>query len=481
MFYSPAREIVNEWDTFARIANEFIQFIEIEGGNKFEIMTLFKFIKEQIEVRARRGDFVSGEWNVQLATIETIEGPQFPEIVDEAMQKSEGYIFYKFEVSQNEIFHQFLYESWEIGPYITVRIQGTGVDYTVMVHKYANEEKIERTVHSIYEILAAAYMREDSIISLYQIKKTVFETLEHLSKEMGIPFEEKIVDDGKEDLERDAHQENQDSIHSKKNDFIFNIYCDRLESTYSVYGFIHGLENVPVVNLFFSTIYFKAEYMIPLNSISLFSANLLSLIKECYTHLVELIFAVTKAEDPGLTDEESDALKKEGRYTFFDVKETILEMLKKRMIYGCITDNTNNQEELAMGLGAEVETRYKWTKDREKDFDYTGMLVIRRSNQRFNDDPDSRCVKSEQLNPIIIKVYPTNLESSKPGYSVHINGLNTMTGERVDFVYFFVKYQDYEHKKIFRSLIYRAIEKITVEKATADDDELEEDGEKIEE
>jgi hypothetical protein len=285
---------------------------------------------------------------------------------------------------------------------------------------------------------------------MMQLKKFTYDEFQNVAKRLGyaiIDKKPKIEGQEEDDPNVSAEEIHQEIIEDIYPSFNFLFYEVNLEIIISVHGFIHGTENLPMLNLFFKTELFESEYLVPLSSSSEFNAFLVGIYTECLKHMVSLLMSVRAAENPNLSDDDLKALQLKGRYNFPIMIANVKELLSKYIIYGCVSQMERNMTDKE---DEEIERQFKWNPDVESynEWDGSGRFTIRRSNQRLDLENMNMCVYTEALNPIIVDVYPTLLDGNKKGYAVVLSG--NVNGKKMSITYYIVAYQDYPHMNTFK-------------------------------
>lgn len=448
MLYVPQMDAYNEWDKYTRIFESFKEFFDENNSEMLSLRILKNKFMSEMNIKIKGVDEVSG-WIMH----EGPTGPNYEDTqglqIDSIMQESSlEYIFHTLRMSLHSVFYDIIYESWYIGDYIMIRIQGSQLDYTAMLHRYAHETKIKAFMESIFEIFRNLYLSQN-IISMMELKKFTYDEFKDVAKKLGYVIVEKKpeIEGGDPDPKMSAYEIHQQIINNVYPTFNFLFYETNLEIIISVYGFIHGTENLPTLNLFFKTELFEAEYLVPLSSSSQFNAFLIGIYTECLKHMISLLMSVRSVENPNLSDDDLKALQAKGRYNFPKMMNNIRALLSKYIVYGCVSRMENN---LTDKEGEEIDRKFKWDPDVDSyaNWDNSGRFTIRRSNQRLQLEPTmNMCVIDEALNPVIVDVYPTLLDGNKKGYAVNLSG--NIAGKRMSITYYIVAYQDYPHMKTF--------------------------------
>lgn len=451
MLYVPQMDAFNEWDKYTRIFESFKEFFDENNAEKLNLRILKKTFTDEMNIMVKGVDEVSG-WILS----EGPTGPDFEDtqglIIDQIMDdETLEYIFHPLRLSLHSIFYDLIYESWYVGDYIMIRIQGSQLDYTAMLHQYAHELKIKEFTNSIFEILRDLYLSQN-IISMMELKKFTYDEFKAVAKKLGYVIVEKKpeIEGEDDDPNTSAYEIHQEVIENIYPTFNFLFYEVNLEIVISVYGFIHGTENLPTLNLFFKTELFESEYLVPLSSSSQFNVFLIGIYTECLKHMISLLMSVRTVENPNLSDDDLKALQLKGRYNFPIMVNSVKELLSKYIIYGCISDDQKN---LTDKEDEEIARKFKWDPDVDSysEWDSSGRFTIRRSNQRLNLENPDMCLIDEALNPIIVDVYPTLLDGNKKGYAVNLGG--NVNGKKMNVTYYIVAYQDYPHMKTFEYTI----------------------------
>lgn len=448
MLYVPQMDAYNEWDKYTRIFQEFIQYYNDNNGEMLNLRILKKKFMNEMNIKIKGVNEVSG-WIMS-------EGPTGPDYndtqgltIDKIMDESSlEYIFHPLRMSLHNIFYDIIYESWYVGDYIMIRIQGSQLDYTAMLHQFAHADKVKAFMDSIFEIFRNLYLSQN-IISMMELKKFTYTEFKNVAKNLGYVIVEKKPElEGQEDDPSiSAFEVHQEIIQNVYPTFNFLFYETNLEIIISVYGFIHGTENLPTLNLFFKTELFEAEYLVPLSSSSEFNAFLIGIYTECLKHMISLLLNVRSVENPNLSDDDLKALQAKGRYNFPKMMMNVRSLLEKYIVYGCVSKMENNMTDKE---GEEIDRKFKWKPDVDSydNWDSTGRFTVRRSNQRLHFEPKmNMCVVGEALNPVIVDVYPTLLDGNRKGYAVTLAG--NINGKRMSITYYIVAYQDYPHMKTF--------------------------------
>lgn len=457
MLYTPIRDAYQEWKKYTIIIRSFLDF---HAENKGEEQTLLS-LKDDLFT------YFETQFNAPkspYSLFQIFNGPTGPgelgtqgEELDRIMKMSKNYIFYIIRLNEVDSYHDIIYESWYIGDYIMVRLQGSQLDYSAMLHRFAKPDKVENFKESIFGIFEELYLK-NKIMTMKDIKKKAYDSFVQESLRLKFSFKDLAPEPEEEGGEmKDPKTLVDEIIDNDYTSFNFSFIEDDLETVVDIYGFIHGMENLPTLNYFFKSPFFEAEYLVPITSRTLFSGFISQIYQECLKHMLSLLLGVRRAEAPGLTDEQVEEMEKRGKYNFPILVTKIKQMLSSYLVYGCVQKEDPNIYDLKH---PEVERKFKWDKDVDPlDAWDTGRFIIRRSNERFNGTEPNMCVHLEEHNPSIIDVYPTLLEGGKKGYAISING-KSKEGERVNVTYYIVAYQDYAHMDTFEYTIYQTLDKM---------------------
>lgn len=463
LFYSPASEIVNEWDRFTQILLAFIKFAEQNLENSLTPHDLTTAFLSKATSKLNPP-------NTRIWTLDV--GPTGPmhlsststsEKTKQVFSRKElNYIFHVLRLTNTQQkdnipddFYDILYQAWNIGEnYIMVKMQGTKLSYQIIVNRYANEDKIDNVIISMVSALRNTYMNNsESVVSLKQTKKIIHDSLLSQAKSDAFTWTMQANPIPLDHIDKNISQSAQNEEMWKNDDteFMFNFYVKELQHSFILRGMVHVMESLPVVNLHFTTDLFVSEYIIPLDKQASFQKNVFSAINESYYHFHLMVYETELVQSSSTTDEQLKEAQELGHYSFNTVLMKVLEIMKEKDVYGCISEYDKPESESGENGDAEVkEKRYKWSKPKE--WDRTGIFVMLRSNKLFENDPQSRCEPNETTNPLLMDLHSTYIDE-QPGYALTINNLDNEGQKDVKTTYHFVQYQDYAHQRVFEHYI----------------------------
>ena len=472
LYYIPAREIVNEWDKFPYILEDFFVFAETRLGEILNVVTIYdkmkNYVNEQMKIMSS-----SKGWLIEDANTGPLDlsgNSTANEFAARFSNPNANYIirFFKLEEPNHRGFYDFVFQCWKIGDkYMMVKINGTQFDYSVLINKYTNEVKLNEIWQGLFSQFDNDFFQDDAVVSLKQIKKIVYHEMEERIKKYKFGFlHNKIpIDQDEYNDPIDGHAFMQENDYTA---FMFTFMAEKVDKSVNIRGFIHNRENISVLNLFFSTDMFVSEYIIPLSNYSSFSAYVGDIFEECYMHMFMLLKQISVVENPKITEAKLDEEQNLGRYTMKKLLFKTLEMLSRKIVYGCVAEFQLPKTETKVDadgipipaedeMDAEDEgpqpRQYKWTNEQ---FDSTGEFLMLRSNYQFIDVKTSQCESDEERNPTLIHLYSTRLDD-RNGYALTINSPNFEMNKDIKTTYHFVKYQDYAHMRVFEEFIGKVL------------------------
>ena len=467
LYYIPAREVVNEWDKFALILDDFDKEISNKYGNVLTVPSTYEEFRANIQKQLI-------ELNTGWSMEKTGSGPEdlpgnstsyeFDMTFDDP---NERYVlhFFRLESGTWRGYYDFIFQCWRIGDrHVMVKINGTQFNYSVLINIYETEDKKLKIWESIFENLKDKYFGESGVVSLHEIKVEVYHIMRYLATtKYKFGYKENIIPIVGDEYDEAAigHFNMAKSEHTN---FLYNYSAVDVDITVTVRGFVHFRENISVLNLYFSTEMFQSEYIIPLDTPAVFNGYLEDIFNECYMHMYMLLKQISIVESDETTEEELDAEQKLGRYSMKKLLLTIVHMLTDRVVYGCVDIIELPKTELAydengapkpigdindMDDSFANQRQYKWTVTPP---DNTGELLIRRSNKLFLNIGQSRCDGDDKMNPVLLHLYPTRMDD-RNGYALTINSPSVDGSKDYKTTYHFVKYQDYAHMRVFEKFI----------------------------
>ena len=465
LYYIPAREMANEWDKFPSIMMKFCDFSDTNLGNKLNPGLVYTGFYNHFR------SFINSD-NTYKFIIETgASGPagqlgsSTKEEFETIMGNNPGlqYIMYILRIindtgDDNGGFYDVIFQCWVLNDkYLMVKMSGTQLNYQVMINKYAQTSKLSLIFAGMTDALKENFLDTNSaVVSIHKAKQLTFDTMIKICEHYKFTCEENSLDEA-EGEKVDNRQAHFNIIAEQDNKFMFAMFSEAVEKEFSVRGFIHTRENIPVMNIFFTMDIFQSEYIIPLVNVTDFTGYLVDIFHECYKHLYFMMSQIYFVEDPSRTEEELDESEALGRYTMKKLVMTIFGMLSKKYVYGCVkTNKVAMAEKVTKDNGQQViddsessKKRLKWMQP--EDFDKTGDFVMLRSNNLYKDHT-SVCQAAERQNPLLLQLYSTHLDD-RNGYALTINNLDKSQKKDVKTTYHFVKYQDYAHMRVFENFI----------------------------
>ena len=469
LLYIPATEIVNNWDQYTLILFDFADWVNSQLAKTLTLNELFEEFAAGIKKRLVGSD---GDWTFSL-------GPSGPsdlggsgtaeEFEELLMDKNLPYLYLVVRLSHTGgEFYDLVYQSWMLGEkYMMMKLSGTQLNFEVMVNKYSTQDKLNQIFMSIFQMLSENYFSEDRIVSLYAAKVHTYNAMVDITNKLKFNLKRSTIDLPGEDY-IDPETGHNTMLQNDNNAFMFSMFAQRIETPFTVRGFVHNKENIPVMNIFFSTEYFQSEYIVPLSRNSLFIENMNGLFKECFRHLILLIKQVQAVESGKLSGDELSKAQEAGRYSLTELSEKVLSMLSTRSVYGCVQSFRISDSELEKdpNTGQPIpgqpkenhkpEKKYKWSMPDQ--WDPSGELLILKSNRKFA-GAQTACEQGEMKNPVLIHLYPTYLDEVE-GYALTVNDISSDGASEVKTTYHFVKYQDYAHMRVFEDFIEQTLNKL---------------------
>ena len=468
LYYIPAREIVNEWDKFPFILEDFFNFAETKLGEVLDVVSIYEkmksYVGEQMKIMG-----TSKGWLINDANTGPLELPgnsTATEFASRFSNPNANYIirFFKLEEPNHRGSYEFVFQCWRIGEkYMMVKINGTQFDYSVLINKYSNEEKLNEIWQGLFTQFDQDFFQDDAVVSLLQIKRTVHKLMKEKALKYKFGFEYNLIPI--EEDEYDVADKGHDYM--ENNDltaFMYTFEAVKVDKSVNVRGFVHFRENISILNLFFSTDMFESEYIIPLSNSTAFESYVNDIFEECYIHMHLLLKQISLVEGGTLTDAQLDEEQNLGRYSMKKLLFKTLEMLSTKTVYGCIANFEIPVSETKYDDDGNVvpaedsvdeddpdanKRQYKWTVEQE---DLTGEFLMLRSNYKFVDVKTSKCDPDELMNPTLIHLYSTRLDD-RNGYALTVNSPNFEMNKDIKTTYHFVKYQDYAHMRVFEQFI----------------------------
>ena len=465
LLYIPATEIVNEWDKYSLILMDFHSWVAEQQAAMLSLNGLFNAVFAAIESKLVNPYH---EWSLSV-------GPSGPpeksgssyaqEFIEVGNLRALPYLFMTIRLSKSLYFYDLIYQSWEVGEkYYMVKVSGSQLSFQVLINKFSTTAKLNEIYSALYSAIEENFLGPNGVVSLKHAKEIVYNTMKDTALEYKFGFQHNLIDLPGEQFE-DRDKGHEFMINSEDNVFMYSIDADLVGQTFTVRGFIHNRENIPVINLFFISEMFESEYIVPLVSVTLFKNYMQKVFTECFQHFIMLIKQVRLVENPGTPANEIEEAQKLGQYTTKNLTDKILAMLNTRAMYGCVSSLTPSLTEVNVGADGvpdpskfeeveKMQKKYKWEKP--NGWDHTGDLIIRRSNRLFK-DASSKCEEEENANPIIIHLYPTYLDGLA-GYALTVNDIAKDGSKELKTTYHFVKYQDYAHMRVFEDFISKIMD-----------------------
>lgn len=472
LYYIPDREIVNEWDKFYIVLYEFFEFAMQNRGEKLSIRNVFDKMSSRIEQNIKTTGWMNNE--VGTGVPNTI-GYASADEVKEAFKFNRKYVLHFFRLENNkEGFYDFIFQCWTLGEkYLMVKINGTRFTYSVMINVYSNPEDLAQIWNHLYTELYTNFISQgsQSVVTLKQAKREVWDTSMAIALRKHFGWEESL-DTGEEE-EPTGYIQAHETIESEHLDFWYRVYLKNVDEPINIRGLVHLRENIPVLNLFFSSEKFEAEYIVPLSHPSSYRQYIADIFNEVFSHLYQLLLQISVVEDEDITEQELDENQKLGRYSMKKIFFKVLKMLATKKVYGCLRNvpsvpmSERDPETFEYNLDPDAEEegaedpeekrRYKWTQPEPKDL--TGEILILRSNFMLANPMKSACLPDEMFNPVLIHLYPTWLDE-RAGYALTINSPSHDGMKELKTTYHFVKYQDYAHMKVLEHFISNIFDQI---------------------
>lgn len=455
----PIDQILDNWEQFVRIIYHFNKFVQKNLGNMKNLYVLMR--DTQAQVAKRIADQTSG-WNFDFGP-NGPSGVKMPgrsadriEIHNFNVQNQNSYINCDLRLSNSDHIYDLIYQSWYMGDkYIMIKLQGTQLNYKIMVYKYIHDDNFKKIMDSIANIIFETYIGPDRVASLNEVKRMVdFGVIQHFSSRFQV--ERKPIG-----LEGAIYKSIElgygDMIKSDDNVFLFNYEIKGLALPFELRGFIHTRESLPVVNLFFTSSYFRSEYIIPLTQIAEFTMHLDTMLSESVEHMFELYMEINKVERAGASADDIKKGQELGHYNFNDLLGEVISTLNGFNVYACVVVNSAPApEELP-------EAKYSWQK--AKEYNPNEEFIMVRSNKIFKGLP-GECEPGEVNNPKVLAIYSTKIQDL-PGYALTLNGISHEGHKEVKTTYHFVKNQDYAHMLSMKKMIKRFMEQIYEPKGDA--------------
>lgn len=460
LLYIPATEIVNEWDRYSMILVDFYQWVTAQMAEMIDLKSLFNNVMAAIDSR-----LVSPyeEWKLTVGPSGPMDktgssdANEFIEMMD---MDDLPYINLIIRLTRSVEFYDIIFQAWNVGErYIMLKLSATQLRFQVLINKFTTTAKLKQIYDSIFTALAQNFLGGDRIVSLIAAKTIAFHEMRKMSLESNFGFELNMID-LPDSVFKDPERGHQFMMSNDDNVFMYSINANLVGQTYTVRGFVHNRENIPVMNLFFSTEYFQSEYIIPLVSHGFFVQYMQNVYGECFDHFAMLVNQVKIVESAGTSGEDLKKAQEEGKYTMQKLFAKVFSMLDKHIVYGCVSQmemslsevNVNDKGQPDPSQLKEIEAqqkKYKWSQP--DGWDHTGRLTLRRSNKLFK-DASNTCEDAEMENPIIVDLYPTFLDGLA-GYALTVNNVAKDGLKEIKTTYHFVRYQDYAHMKVFEHFI----------------------------
>lgn len=478
LYYIPDREIVNEWDKYHEILKEFKMFTDRQNGMKLTLDNIFSEFQGHMEENVKHFGFEIDEVGTDH-TDSPFYSPK--EHVQEMFMYNAKYRLRFFQLRRSDVgFYDFVFQAWKLGEkYIMVKIDGTRFTYSVLINEYTPASKLRMIWDGIYNEFQSKFMGEGSqnVATLNLAKHMVYKIAHQKAFQVYKYGWKEAVAAGDGDDEGEAgYVDSETSIKSSNQNFYFSILLTRIDEPITIRGFVHLKENIPVINIFFGSEKFEAEYIIPLASHAEVQSYISNVFDEIYTHMYHLLIQIKVVEDEDITEEELNKNQKLGRYSMKKIILSMLKMLRHKEVFGCWKtldlpasernpDGTFdfNLDEEEEHKDASQKREYKWTKT---PMDVSGDLLILRSNFEWTTTEESECSSEEMMNPVLIHLYPTWLDD-RNGYALTINSPSADGEKELKTTYHFVKYQDYAHQKVLENFIQNIFDEIFAPKANA--------------
>jgi hypothetical protein len=471
LYYIPDRELVNEWDKYYTILETFKMFTESQKGQKMTLDNIFDDFEGYMESEVKEYGYKflehgSGNPDGDVYSSE--------EVVQSAFMYNENFKLRFFRLFRSDTgFYDFIFQTWKINEkYLMVKINGTRFTYSVLINVYTPEAKIRQIWDGVLHEFIDKFMSngENGVTTMHMAKDLVY----HIARNQALLYKygwKEAVAAGDGDEEGEAgYVEAETSIPSENPNFYYSVLLTHIDEPIAIRGFIHLKENIPVINLFFASEKFEAEYIVPLSSHAEVQSYITNIFNEIYTHMYHLLIQIKVVEDEDITEEELDKNQKLGRYSMKKIILSMLKMLSKKQVYGCWkvlnlpASELNDDGTYDFDLDKEEEDHkddsqkriYKWTKVAK---DISGELLILRSNYEWTTVNNSMCTTEELMNPVLIHLYPTWLDE-RNGYALTINSPSADGQKEIKTTYHFVKYQDYAHQKVLEHFIQNVFDQI---------------------
>ena len=460
LLYIPATEIVNEWDKYSLILVDFHTWVASQMAELLNIKSLFNNVMAAIDER-----LVSPfeEWRLTVGPSGPMDksGSSGPgEFINMMDMDDLPYINLIIRLTKSVEFYDIIFQAWNVGDrYLMLKLSATQLRFQVLINRFSTTAKLNQIYDSIFDALKENFLGGDRIVSLIAAKTIAFHEMRKISIESGFGFELNMIDLPGATFE-DPEKGHGYMISSDDNAFMYSINANLVGQSYIVRGFVHNRENIPVINLFFSTEYFQSEYIVPLVSHSLYQVYMENVFGECFDHFAMLINQVKIVESAGTSADDLKKAQEDGKYSMQKLFAKVFAMLEMHIVYGCVSQmemslseiNVNDKGQPDPAAMREIENqqkKYRWSQPDA--WDHTGRLTIRRSNKIFK-DANSTCEDDETENPIILDLYPTFLDGLA-GYALTINNVAKDGSKEIKTTYHFVRYQDYAHMKVFEHFI----------------------------
>lgn len=460
LLYIPATEIVNEWDKYSMILVDFHTWVASQMAEELNLRRLFNNVMSSINDRLTSP---YEEWGLTLGPSGPMDksGSSAPgEFVDMMNLDDLPYISLVIRLTKSIEFYDIIFQAWNVGDrYIMMKLSATQLTFQVLINRYSTTAKLIQIYDSIFLALKQNFLGGDRVVSLIAAKTEAYHAMRRASLAGGFGFAHNMIDLPGPTFE-DADRGHGYMLASDDNAFMYSISADSIGQSYIVRGFVHNRENIPVINLFFSTEYFQSEYIVPLVSHSMFKLYMDNVFGECFDHFAMLVNQVKFVENAGTSADDIKKAQEEGQYSMQKLFSKVFAMLEMHIVYGCVSEmnmslselNVNDKGQPDPSAIKEIENqqkKYKWSKP--DGWDHTGRLTIRRSNKLFR-DANSKCEDEEIDNPVIVDLYPTYLDGLA-GYALTINNIAKDESKEIKTTYHFVRYQDYAHMKVFEHFI----------------------------
>lgn len=435
LIYLPYAEIPNQQPKFVEIFESYKTFFKNNNSGKLTPLKINQLVHKYL------ANFLTNSpWNIlhigagDQSDVHREHYLKFHQnnITNEASKKNKYVLDFFGLLNEKNQLYEFALQAWVVGKYIGLEILGTQFSYFTMISSTAGSDTLDLIFNSLYESMRETYVDDGTRIpTLQEIKRYIIEVCflkdDHLAYQSGIT-------DPSINPSEEFSKEDEMAIksNSRNNVMMLSGFYTAYDTAANMTVVVQLKESIPVVNFRFDTFYFQAEYMIPITSITTFQQNFQATYLECFHHLQNMFLFVKQAEnDPSKVGDG-------GKYTFAELKVSLLANLKDYEVYGCL------QDDKSAGNG---------DMDYEEDkpvFQISQRIVILKSNKPLNLESLNVCEPTEEFNPPLIELYSTDYnrgEEDGIGYTLKFDVIDP-EGKRITNSYNFPKKQDYDHKKI---------------------------------